>query len=161
MPLLAVPDIQFRHLCHTVIHKPAKCKNTPNQCCCNDQLHNHSSSCFRLINEWSCSDGTDCHAAKNDPLKVRQMDRTAADNCRIGNHKKSGAKQIEQDADHISLLHELPPLVKMCSYLHRRKKRQRVPEIDPGAELVSIKSQNEPKKCLLNLTESRSLFSCL
>lgn len=28
----------FRHLCHTVIHKPTKCKNTPNQCCCNDQL---------------------------------------------------------------------------------------------------------------------------
>ena len=69
-----------RLLCHTVIHKPAKCKNTPNQCCCNDHLHNHSDSCFRLINEWSCSDGTDCRAAKNDPLKVRQMDRTAADN---------------------------------------------------------------------------------
>lgn len=98
----------YLHLCHTVIHKPAKCKNTPNQYDCTDQPHNHSSSCFRLINEWSCSDGTDCRAAKNDPLKVRQMDRTAADNCGIGNHKKNGAKQIEQDADHISLLHELP-----------------------------------------------------
>ena len=70
----------FRHLCHTIIHKPTKCKNTPNQCCCNDQLKNHSDSCFRLINEWSCSDRTDCRDAKNDPLKVRQMDRTAADN---------------------------------------------------------------------------------
>lgn len=133
--------LDCHRLCHTVIHKPAKCKNTPNQCGCKDQLHNHSNSCFGLINEWSHSDGADCRTAKNDPLKVRQMDRTAADNRGLSNYKKSDAKQIEQDADHIPLLHACPPLVKMRFYLYRRQNPQRVPEIDPGAELFILQKR--------------------
>lgn len=68
------------------------------------------------------------------------MDRTAADDCGIGDHKKSGAKQIEQDADDIPLLHTLSLLAEMCYYLHRRKNRQKVPKIGPGAELFILQN---------------------
>ena len=120
--------------------KPAKCKNTPNQCAGKDQLHNHPNPCFGLIHEGSRSDGADCRTAENDPLNVRQIDWAAADNCGIGRHKKSDAKQIEQDTEPIPFLHSLLPPVQSFFCLFRRQPPQGVPEIDLGVELSMLKN---------------------